>query len=78
MGLMMAIVWVPLLVALVWALRMFSQSAQQSARRRDEGDRGPAARDVARLAYARGELDRGRYLEILEDLERTERPASRR
>lgn len=72
---MMAIVWVPLLFAVIWALRAFTQPTQQTMSSPDETSGGLDARDLARLAYAQGELDRKRYLEILEDLNRSERPA---
>ena len=75
MGLMMTIVWLPLLVLLVWALRQFGQPAQspgappRESERRQEPD--VDARELARRTYARGEIDRERYLQILEDLEQT-------
>ena len=78
MSVMMLVVWVPLLVAVVWALRAFSEPRRGSMNSPDESGERPTARDLARLAYARGELDRTRYLEILEDLDRSERPLVRR
>lgn len=77
MSLMMVVVWVPLLVAVLWALRAFGQPTRGSTNPPDDGGERPTARDLARLAYARGELDRKRYLEILEDLDRSERPLPR-
>lgn len=78
MSAMMVVVWVPLLFAVIWALRAFTQPAPQTLPPRDASGEGPDARDLARLAYARGELDRKRYLEILEDLDRSEQPALKR
>jgi uncharacterized membrane protein len=75
MAAMMAIVWAPLLFALIWAMRAFTQPSQQTTQPREDRDRGPDARDLARLAYARGELDRERYLQIVDDLEQAARPA---
>lgn len=71
MGLMMAIVWLPLLVLLIWAFRQFTAPP-----RRDEPPAGAPtqesdAREEARRAYARGELDRERFLQVIEDLDRT-------
>ena len=64
---MMALIWLPLLVALVWLLVRFGRPAERSGdidRARDVD-----AREIARRAYARGEIDRARYLQIMEDLE---------
>lgn len=68
MGVMMVVVWLPLLVLLIWALRQFGQPS-----RRDESWPGqlppePGAREIARRAYARGEIDRERYQQIMQDL----------
>ena len=70
MSLMMAFVWIPALLILVWALRGLARPA---------GDEPPPttppaepdAREIARRAYAGGELDRERYLQIVEDLDGT-------
>ena len=78
MGLMMAIVWLPLLVILVWALRQFGQPPQPPAAPPRDADRAsgaePDALELARRSYARGELDRERYLQIIEDLGQQARP----
>ena len=71
MGMMMVFVWLPLLVALIWALRQFGGPGQAAAPPQDRR-REPSALDLARRAYARGDLDRERYLQIIEDLEETE------
>jgi uncharacterized membrane protein len=71
MALMMALVWVPLILGGIWLARALGR-----------GDRGPdapprhevAARELARRAYARGEIDRERFLQMMADLDQTERP----
>lgn len=77
MSVMAVVVLLPLLVAVIWALRASTRPTQRTISSRVEHSEGPDARDLARLAYARGELDRKRYVEILEDLDRSERPAPR-
>lgn len=73
MFLMMAFVWFPILLIILWSLRRFSGPA---------GDHEPPAssppsetsdaREIARQTYARGEIDRERFLQIIEDLDHTE------
>jgi uncharacterized membrane protein len=73
MGVMMVVFWLPVIAILAWALRQFVQPP------RDHGAPPPAppaeldAREIARRTYARGEIDRERYLQIIEDLEHTGR-----
>lgn len=62
---MMSFVWLPLIVAAAWALLQLGRRANGGR----EGGEGGDARALARRAYARGELDRERYLQIMEDLE---------
>ena len=64
MALMMALFWVPLLLALVWLVRMRTPAAGARLRSSDE----PDASEIARRAYARGELGRERFLEVIADL----------
>ena len=71
MALMMAIVWVPLLLILVWALREFGRPRGSEQPPASQLPPEPDAREIARRAYARGEIDRERYLQIIEDLEQT-------
>jgi uncharacterized membrane protein len=67
----MAVVWVPLLIAFLWFMRSLAGD-----RARTSGDGGAPrseaapddAREIARRAYARGDLDRERFLQIMEDL----------
>lgn len=72
MTLGMAIVWLPLILLLAWALIGGDRPW------RTRGGAGPSspppepdARELARRTYARGEIDRERYLEMIEDLDRT-------
>ncbi|MCC6238091.1 MAG: hypothetical protein IT299_11040 [Dehalococcoidia bacterium] len=71
MGLMMAIVWVPLLLIIVWALREFGGPPRRDQPPSNETRPQPDAREIARRAYAGGDIDRERYLQIIEDLEQT-------
>lgn len=71
MGLMMAIVWLPLLLILVWALREFGGPRRNEQSPPNHSPPEPDATEIARRAYARGEIDRERYLQIIEDLEQT-------
>jgi len=77
MGFFMVLFWVPLLVLIVWAvMRGFAARAAGGGRRDARGDEPDDARELARRAYARGEITRERFLEMVEDLDRTERPAT--
>ena len=69
MGLAMLLFWLPLLAAVVWAIRGFASPPDWDGR----ANAGPPAdpREVARDAYARGALGRERFLQIIEDLDRT-------
>jgi uncharacterized membrane protein len=68
MGVMMAIVWVPLLVALIWALRQFRRPGEPPS---PPPPGEPDARELARRAYARGEMDREHFLQVIRDLDET-------
>ena len=67
MGAMMLLVWVPLLLVLVWALRQFRRPEPPPP----PAPREPDARELARRAYARGEMDRERFLAVMRDLDET-------
>jgi len=67
MAVMMSLVWLPLLVATIWVL---TQLGRRAAGGGGEGDERVDARELARRTYARGDIDRDRYLQIVEDLER--------
>ncbi len=73
MGLMMVVVWLPLLVILMWALSQFGQPPRDRESPPPPQSTGPEAREIARSAYARGEIDRERYMQIIEDLDQTKR-----
>ncbi len=73
MGLMMAIVWVPLLLVFVWALREFGRPREDDRASMRGPVPEPAAGEIARRAYARGEIDRERYLQVMDDLRVNER-----
>ncbi|TAK75796.1 MAG: hypothetical protein EPO16_08415 [Dehalococcoidia bacterium] len=64
MTFMMAVMWLPLLIGGWWI-------ATQLGRRHDAPPPPPPDHDaleIARRAYARGDLDRERYLQIVADL----------
>ncbi len=72
MGAMMLLFWVPLLLALMWGIRQFDPPGHDPGRRRDEAERD--AVEIARRAYARGEISRERYFQLIDDLERAPQP----
>ena len=72
MGVMMMFIWTPLLLTLAWAMRQFGPRGGHPGRRRDEAERD--AVEIARRAYARGEISRERYLQLIDDLERAPQP----
>jgi uncharacterized membrane protein len=48
--------------------RLHAGTDDRSAKRQHEGDAAPRAEEILRERYARGEIDRKQYLEMLEDL----------
>lgn len=68
MAVMMAAVWLPLLLLFVWALRAWSRSDAAPPAGVAGRDDLPAA-EIARRAYARGEISRERFLEVISDLQ---------
>ena len=70
MGLMMAIMWLPILVVLIWALRQFGRPPHEPGLPSSPSTE-PDAREIARRSYARGDIDRERYLQIVQDLDET-------
>ena len=64
----MALFWAPLLLIAFWA---FGRATSPSPRPPDRTDDGP--REIARRSYARGDISRERFHEIIEDLDRTDR-----
>ncbi len=72
MASMMALVWVPLILAAVWLAMTLGRSGQRPPDR-DASPRDLDARELARRAYARGEIDRERFLQLMADLDESER-----
>lgn len=76
MPLMMALVWVPLLLLVGWGARLVlgvgagATSAGSAHPPAPEAD----ARELARRGYARGDMTRERFLEVIADLDQTEGP----
>lgn len=68
MTVMMAVVWLPLLLFFVWALRTRSRPGVAPPPDVAGRDDVPAA-EIARRAYARGEISRERFLEVISDLQ---------
>ncbi|MDP2328263.1 MAG: SHOCT domain-containing protein [Dehalococcoidia bacterium] len=59
MSIMMLIVWLPLLLLIGLAFRSFFTPGARSS---------PSAEEEARRAYARGDIDRDRFQQIMQDL----------
>lgn len=77
MGFFMVLFWVPFLLLIAWVvLRGFGDLGAGGGRRDERGEESDSARELARRAYARGEITRERFLEIVEDLDQTERPGA--
>lgn len=73
MVVVMAVVWLPLLIGGLWLLTRVAGPPPPPTR--DAGGEPPLdAVEIARRAYARGELPRERYLQIIEDLQRDAEP----
>lgn len=64
MALMMLLVWVPVIVLVLLLVRSFASRPPES------GDGADAAEEEARRAYARGDIEREQFLQIVEDLRR--------
>ncbi len=56
-----ALIVVGIVVLAVWAVRRFSAPA-------DHGSAGQSAREILQVRYARGEITREQYQEMLKDL----------
>jgi len=70
MTLMMGLVWAPIVLIVLWFLRDAVGGTPRGRDRRD-GDGEISAIKLARRAYARGELSREQYLQVVADLEQT-------
>ncbi len=57
---------VGLILLVVWAVRRLSGNQQSGI----QAPSGQSARDIAQMRYARGEITREQYQELLEDLTR--------
>jgi uncharacterized membrane protein len=68
MTLMMGVMWIPLVLIVIWAVSSLTRSRTDD---RAPGQPPSSALEVAQLAYARGEVSRERYLQIVEDLKAT-------
>jgi putative membrane protein len=60
-------VLVGLVLLVVWAVKKFNQTNSQTDSRNTSGD---SARDIVQARYAKGELSREEYQQILSDLSR--------
>lgn len=72
---MMAIVWVPLLLAGLWGASQLGRGASAGTGSQPTGSHQDA-RELARQAYARGELDRESFLQVIADLDETDRTSA--
>lgn len=70
MTLMMGLVWAPIVLFVLWFLRDTVGGATRNQGRSDP-DGELSAVELARRAYARGDLSRERYLQVVEDLGET-------
>jgi uncharacterized membrane protein len=71
MTLMMGLVWAPILLIVLWFLRDSLGGASPRGGQSDDAAGGLSATETARRAYARGDLSREQYFQVVEDLERT-------
>lgn len=71
MTLMMGLVWAPIVLIVLWFLRDAVVPRPSDRGGQDGVDSGLSALDQARHAYARGDLSRERYLQVMEDLGET-------
>lgn len=77
MFLMMSVLWIPLIVLLLWGIRGCSASNDRRELLAPPSDSTHDPREIARRTYARGEIDRERFLQLIEDLDRTESSSPR-
>jgi uncharacterized membrane protein len=71
MTLMMGLVWAPIVLIVLWFLRDAVIPRPPDRGGQDGVDSEVSALDQARRAYARGDLSRERYLQVVEDLGET-------
>ncbi len=68
MGFVMAIVWLPLIAGGFWLAQLLASNSGAGGGSQDRLD-APDARELARRAYARGEMDHDRFLQVMQDLD---------
>lgn len=66
MAAMMLVVWAPLGLLGLWAVRQAGQTSDFESTGKNE----PDAAEIAGRSYARGEIGRDRFLEVMSDLEK--------
>jgi putative membrane protein len=66
MTMMMGVVWIPIVLVVLWAIWSLSRPGATGGT--GDADRRDDPLEVAQRTYARGEISRERYLEIVEDL----------
>ena len=72
MGFMMAIVWLPLIAGGFWLVSLIARNTAAAGGTNAPASPPPAefdARELARRASARGEMDRDRFLQTMQDLD---------
>lgn len=65
LALILGIIWL-----VVWAIRRSSSGNWNSSTMNDRTATGSSAKDIAQMRYARGEISREEYQQLLEDLSR--------
>lgn len=77
MSIMMGAMWIPILIVIVWLLRGVTRPSGHESPPAPGRLPDPDARELAGRAYARGELDRQRYLQVIDDLDRSSEKGAR-
>ena len=57
-----------LVLLVVWAVRRMSMSNPHPGVQAPQAPMGPSARDIAQMRYAKGEITREEYLQLITDL----------
>ena len=63
-----AAVLVGLVLLIVWAVRRTGGSSPQGSALQSSAPQGPTAKDIAQMRYAKGEINREEYQQIISDL----------
>ena len=61
---------VGLIVLVIWAVRRLSYGSTVGSQTMTGGQAGAGARDILQMRYARGEITREQYQQMLSDIER--------